>query len=165
MATFHLCLPGVFLVKRKTKVPFFLFITFSITFLQVPVHMIGAAFTAAALSVPSYSEGIGNGNDVGGLVAAVLEPVGGFGKFLLVLMALTVPSAILPEGTCVPHDQCREHTTRERGGSTNCMYTTEHWCLMYSQDPFLALCHTFLKDICRRLWHSISYHTTYEHWC
>ena len=39
---------------------------------------------------------MGNGNDVGGLVGAILAPVGGFGKFLLVLLALSTPSACAP---------------------------------------------------------------------
>ena len=46
--------------------------------------------------VPSWNAGFDNGNDVGGLVAAVLQPLGGFGKFLLALLALTTPSAIAP---------------------------------------------------------------------
>jgi len=58
--------------------------------------MLGAAFAAAASSVPSWQAGLGNGNDVGGLIAAVLAPAGGFSKFLLVLLALTVPSASAP---------------------------------------------------------------------
>ena len=63
---------------------------------QIPVHMVGAVFTAAAVYVPSWNAGLGNGNDVGGLIAAILDPLGGFGKFLLVLLALTVPSASAP---------------------------------------------------------------------
>lgn len=58
--------------------------------------MLGAVFAAAAYTVPSWQAGLGNGNDVGGIVAAVLEPVGGFGKFLVVLLALTTPSASAP---------------------------------------------------------------------
>lgn len=56
----------------------------------------GAAFTAGANTIPAWNIGFDNGNDVGGLVAAVLAPAGRFGKFLLVLMALTTPSAIAP---------------------------------------------------------------------
>ncbi|KAI0692723.1 permease for cytosine/purines, uracil, thiamine, allantoin-domain-containing protein [Cytidiella melzeri] len=62
----------------------------------VPVHMLGAAFTAAAAYVPAWNAGLLGPNNVGGLVAAVLEPTGGFGKFLLVLMCLTTPSASAP---------------------------------------------------------------------
>jgi purine-cytosine permease-like protein len=60
------------------------------------VHILGAAFTAAALYVPTWNAGLNGANNVGGLVAAVLEPTGGFGKFLLVLMCLTTPSASAP---------------------------------------------------------------------
>ena len=58
--------------------------------------MIGAVYTVASNYVPAWDAGFDNGNDVGGLVAAVLAPTGGFGKFLLVLLALTTPSAIAP---------------------------------------------------------------------
>jgi hypothetical protein len=60
------------------------------------MHMIGAAFAIAAVGVPSYAAGFDNGNDIGGLVAAIFEPIGGFGKFLLVLLALSVPAACAP---------------------------------------------------------------------
>ncbi|CAL1709708.1 unnamed protein product [Somion occarium] len=63
---------------------------------SVPAHLLGAAFTAASVSVPSWRAGLGNGNDVGGLIAAILSPTGGFGKFLLVLLSLTTTSACAP---------------------------------------------------------------------
>ena len=58
--------------------------------------MLGAAFAAASVTVPSWRAGLGEGGDVGGLVAAVLAPTGKFGKFLLVLLSLTAPSACAP---------------------------------------------------------------------
>lgn len=58
--------------------------------------MLGAAFTAAAAFNPAWQAGLGNGNDIGGLIAAVLEPAGGFGKCLVVLLALTTPSQCAP---------------------------------------------------------------------
>jgi hypothetical protein len=58
--------------------------------------MLGAAFAAASPAVPRWHEGFGNGDDVGGLIAAILSPAGGFGKFLVVLIALSVPSACAP---------------------------------------------------------------------
>lgn len=60
------------------------------------MHLVGAAFTAAAPHVPAWGAGLGNGNDVGGLIAAVLRGAGGFGRFLVVCMALTTPSASTP---------------------------------------------------------------------
>ena len=58
--------------------------------------MLGAAFAAAARTTPTWAAGLAGGNDVGGLVAAVLAPTGRWGKFLLVLLALTAPSACAP---------------------------------------------------------------------
>ena len=60
------------------------------------LHILGAAFAIAAIGVPSYAAGFDNGNNIGGLTAAIFEPLGGFGKFLLVLMALSVPAACAP---------------------------------------------------------------------
>ena len=59
----------------------------------MPAHLIGAAFTAAATYVAEWDAGLDSENNVGGLVAAVLRPLGGFGKFLLVLLSLTTPTA------------------------------------------------------------------------
>lgn len=58
--------------------------------------MIGTAFAAAAPGIPSWKAGFDNGNNVGGLFAAVLAPAGGFGKFLIVLIALSTSSACVP---------------------------------------------------------------------
>jgi hypothetical protein len=43
--------------------------------------------------VPSWSDGYGDGN-IGGLLQAMLQPVGGFGKFLTVLLSLSVAGNI-----------------------------------------------------------------------
>ncbi|EGO26948.1 hypothetical protein SERLADRAFT_360944 [Serpula lacrymans var. lacrymans S7.9] len=59
---------------------------------QLIGHLMGAAFAAGAPSVPSWSEGLSNGSSIGGLIGATLSPCGNFGKFLTVLLALTVPS-------------------------------------------------------------------------
>ncbi|CAL1708619.1 unnamed protein product [Somion occarium] len=59
-------------------------------------HSLGAAFAASANNVPAWNAGFDNGNNVGGLMNAVLAPLGGFGKFLTVLVALSVPSACAP---------------------------------------------------------------------
>lgn len=58
--------------------------------------MIGATFAAAAPGIPSWSTGFQEGNNMGGLLAAVLAPAGGFGKFLLVLIALSTSAACAP---------------------------------------------------------------------
>ncbi len=56
---------------------------------------IGAVFSAAAASVPSWNDGYAGGN-VGGLLEAVLRPAGGFGKFLTVLLSLSVAANVVP---------------------------------------------------------------------
>ncbi|TFY75567.1 hypothetical protein EWM64_g8444, partial [Hericium alpestre] len=58
--------------------------------------MLGAAFAAAAPLVPAWQAGLGDGSDVGGLLESVLAMTGGFGKFLTVVIALTIPSAVAP---------------------------------------------------------------------
>lgn len=55
----------------------------------------GAAAVVAAQTVPSWSAGYADGN-VGGLIAAMLEPTGNFGKFLMVLLSLSIPGNIAP---------------------------------------------------------------------
>ncbi|KAK7222397.1 hypothetical protein V2G26_010400 [Clonostachys chloroleuca] len=55
----------------------------------VPLIILGAAIGGAVPNVPAWEEGY-NSTNVGGVLAAMLQPVGGFGKFLLVLLALSV---------------------------------------------------------------------------
>ncbi|KAJ3982110.1 cytosine-purine permease [Lentinula detonsa] len=59
-------------------------------------HVIGAAFASAAPAIPSWETGLGDGEDFGRFLVAILDPIGNFGKFLVVLGALTVtaPCAI-----------------------------------------------------------------------
>lgn len=61
------------------------------------LQLLGSAFAAAALSglVPTWEEGY-NAGSVGGLVGVALEPLHGFGKFLLVLFALGMISNNAP---------------------------------------------------------------------
>ena len=46
--------------------------------------------------MPAWNDGFEGGSNVGGLIEAVLSPTGNFGKFLTVLLALTIPSACAP---------------------------------------------------------------------
>jgi purine-cytosine permease-like protein len=59
----------------------------------VPLMILGAAIGGAVPNVPSWEEGY-NENSVGGVLGAMLEPAGGFGKFILVLLALSVLSNV-----------------------------------------------------------------------
>ncbi|KAK7683805.1 hypothetical protein QCA50_013181 [Cerrena zonata] len=87
---------GVYHDCRASAFRTFIYAYLGLFVASFPVHIIGAAFTAAAPYVTTWQEGLGNGNDVGGLVGAILAPAGGFGKFLLVLLALSTPSACAP---------------------------------------------------------------------
>ncbi|KAF8991744.1 cytosine-purine permease, partial [Cyathus striatus] len=55
----------------------------------VLLQSFGAVVAASAPSVPSWAEGYTGGN-VGGLLEAMLRPTGNFGKFLTVLLSLSV---------------------------------------------------------------------------
>jgi purine-cytosine permease-like protein len=57
--------------------------------LQVTLECLGAAIVLAALSNPVWEEGYTNGN-MGGLLGAMLQPTGNFGKFLVVVLSLSV---------------------------------------------------------------------------
>ncbi|KAL1742518.1 permease for cytosine/purines, uracil, thiamine, allantoin-domain-containing protein [Schizophyllum fasciatum] len=59
----------------------------------VPLQCLGAAVAGAASTMPEWEAGYA-GDNVGGLVEAMLHPVGGFGKFLTVLLSLSVAGNI-----------------------------------------------------------------------
>ncbi|KAI0088273.1 permease for cytosine/purines, uracil, thiamine, allantoin-domain-containing protein [Irpex rosettiformis] len=83
---------GIFHDAKASSTRIFIYAYLGFLLGSVPAHLIGAAFTAAAPYITSWDEGLNSVNNIGGLVAAVLQPVGGFGKFLLVLLALTTPT-------------------------------------------------------------------------
>jgi purine-cytosine permease-like protein len=56
---------------------------------QVSLQCFGAAAAIAASSVPVWEKGYTNGS-VGGLLEAMLSPLGNFGKFFTVLLSLSV---------------------------------------------------------------------------
>ncbi|KAF8954889.1 purine-cytosine permease [Flammula alnicola] len=55
---------------------------------------VGAALSAAANSVPAWNDGYAGGN-IGGLLEAVLQPAGNFGKFLTVILSLSVAANLV----------------------------------------------------------------------
>ncbi|KAH9933938.1 uncharacterized protein B0H18DRAFT_982868 [Fomitopsis serialis] len=59
----------------------------------ITLQCLGASFAVAASTVPAWNDGYTNGN-VGGLLEAVLSPVGNFGKFLTVMLALSATGNI-----------------------------------------------------------------------
>ncbi|KAI0797398.1 cytosine-purine permease [Irpex lacteus] len=66
----------------------------------IAVQCLGAAVVTAAPTVPAWNAGYENGN-VGGLLEAMLRPAGGFGKFLTVLLALSVTANVAPTFYCI----------------------------------------------------------------
>ncbi|KAF8970418.1 hypothetical protein BDZ97DRAFT_1791282 [Flammula alnicola] len=62
---------------------------------QIAWHMLGAAFAAAAPGIPSWQSGFERGNNIGGLIMAVLGPAGGFGN-LCCTMAIAPFFARIP---------------------------------------------------------------------
>jgi purine-cytosine permease-like protein len=55
----------------------------------VPLMVLGAAISGAIPSIPEWETGY-NDNLVGGVLAAMLSSAGGFGKFVVVVLALTL---------------------------------------------------------------------------
>ncbi|GBE87391.1 hypothetical protein SCP_1100660 [Sparassis crispa] len=87
---------GVYHSAKASSVRIF-FYTYTGFFLASIIgHILGAAFAASATLYSPWTSGFDNGNNVGGLVAAILAPSGGFGKFLTVVVALSIPSACAP---------------------------------------------------------------------
>jgi NCS1 nucleoside transporter family len=62
----------------------------------VLLETLGMAFTTGIASVASWNAGFGSNGDVGGLLSAVVSPLGGFGKFLLALLALSIIANNIP---------------------------------------------------------------------
>src|SRR5579859_5132807 len=74
---------------------------FWLTFLGVFIPCVlletmGMAFTTGIANVPAWKAGFGNTGDVGGLLSAVVSPLGVFGKFLLALLALSIIANNIP---------------------------------------------------------------------
>jgi hypothetical protein len=57
-------------------------------------NALGAILGAFAPTVPSWQDGLGsNGNDFGGLIAAILAPADKFGDFLMVICFISLASS------------------------------------------------------------------------
>ncbi|KAI0777208.1 cytosine-purine permease [Trametes elegans] len=87
---------GVYHTNKASSTRVFLYSYAGFLIASLAAHFLGAAFAAAAPGVPSWETGFDGGNSVGGLIEAVLSASGGFGKFLTVLVALSIPSACAP---------------------------------------------------------------------
>ena len=74
---------------------------FWLTFLGVFVpcvllETLGMSFTSGIANVAAWKTAFGSTGNVGGLLSAVVSPLGGFGKFLLVLLALSIIANNIP---------------------------------------------------------------------
>lgn len=87
---------GVYHLQNTSRMRVFVYTYLGFFVSSITAHMLGAAFATSALSDPTWESGFDNGNNVGALVEAVLSPAGGFGKFITVLVALSIPSACAP---------------------------------------------------------------------
>jgi len=87
---------GVYHDAEASTMKIFIYSYLGFLLPMIAWNMVGAGFAAAAPGIPSWSSGFQEGNNMGGLLAAVLAPAGGFGKFLLVLLALSTSSACAP---------------------------------------------------------------------
>ncbi|KAL4068556.1 permease for cytosine/purines, uracil, thiamine, allantoin-domain-containing protein [Scleroderma yunnanense] len=68
----------------------------------IVLECLGAAAVLAASNVPSWNEGYGTAGNIGGLLNAMLSPLGGFGKFLTVMLSLSVTANI----ACTLYSMC-----------------------------------------------------------
>ncbi|KIM36651.1 hypothetical protein M413DRAFT_77860 [Hebeloma cylindrosporum] len=87
---------GVYHDHRASTLSIFLSTYFGFLFPSIAWHMLGAALAAAASGVPAWQTGFDGGNNIGGLISAVLEPTGTFGKVLLGIVALSTSCASAP---------------------------------------------------------------------
>ncbi|KAH9928587.1 purine-cytosine permease [Amylocystis lapponica] len=87
---------GVYHSAEASSTKIFLYSYAGFFLSSITAHMLGAAFAASAPLYAPWEAGFAGGSNVGGLLAAVLAPAGRFGKFLTVLVALTIPSACAP---------------------------------------------------------------------
>ncbi|GAW16422.1 hypothetical protein ANO14919_058490 [Xylariales sp. No.14919] len=67
----------------------FLYGVAGLTLPTVPLMVLGAAIGGAIANVAAWEQGYEK-NSVGGVLAAMLQPVGGFGKFVVVLLSLSL---------------------------------------------------------------------------
>ena len=81
---------------------FTLFLTPNFFFLlcQISLQCLGAAVAVAVSSVPAWEQGYAGGS-VGGLLEAMLQPLGNFGKFLMVLLTLSVAANNVAAFYCI----------------------------------------------------------------
>ncbi|KIK61445.1 hypothetical protein GYMLUDRAFT_225128 [Collybiopsis luxurians FD-317 M1] len=83
----------IYFSPNVSSIKIFLYTYFGLLIPITSVQCFGAAAAAASAAVPTWAQAYDNSN-VGGLLAAMLSPVGNFGKFLTVLLSLSVAGNI-----------------------------------------------------------------------
>ncbi|KAK7449207.1 hypothetical protein VKT23_013352 [Stygiomarasmius scandens] len=81
---------GIYHDSKAPTWKIFLYAYFGLFISSCGSHILGAVFAAAAPAVPTWEAGLGDGDNFGRFLVAILEPLGGFGKFLVVVGALTM---------------------------------------------------------------------------
>jgi len=92
----YVCISADFACYMPSDAPskrIFWYTFFGLLIPVVILQCLGAAVGACIPNVPSWQAGYDSGS-TGGLLAAMLSPLGGFGKVLLVLLALSVAGGI-----------------------------------------------------------------------
>ncbi|KAK4126144.1 hypothetical protein N657DRAFT_567802 [Parathielavia appendiculata] len=74
---------------RVSRIRVFLYIYSGLLFPSVPLLILGAAIGGAVPNVPSWEQAY-HATGVGGVMSEMLAPAGGFGRFVLVVLALSV---------------------------------------------------------------------------
>lgn len=74
---------------KDSRIKVFLYMYMGLLTGAVPLLILGAAIGGAVPSVPSWEEAY-NVTGIGGVIKEMLTPAGGFGKFVVVMLALSV---------------------------------------------------------------------------
>ncbi|KAI7976493.1 hypothetical protein EIK77_003308 [Talaromyces pinophilus] len=86
---------AVYLGPNAPKWRIFAYCWMGICLPSIFLMIIGAAIGGAVPNIPSWSDA-NDRDSVGGILVAMLEPLGGFGKFIAVILALSVIAQIAP---------------------------------------------------------------------
>lgn len=80
---------AVYMVPNASSKKVFAYTYAGLFLPTVPLMILGAAIGGACANVPSWQAGY-DSTSVGGVLAAMLEPAGGFGKFVVVVLAFSL---------------------------------------------------------------------------
>lgn len=86
---------AVYLGPNAPKWRIFAYCWMGICLPSILLMIVGAAIGGAVPNIPSWSDA-NDRDSVGGILVAMLEPLGGFGKFIAVILALSVIAQIAP---------------------------------------------------------------------